>query len=382
MHSLILLFSLLTPSRVDDARLLPPGVSAKEASEGWIALFDGETTYGWKAQGPNKIDKGVLVFGGNTTASLETTTHFAAFELVVTYRYESNTGGFSIAYSEGQLNSSAKSDSLDGNFTDLKLTAPGCRKSGPLKLVTHPGTILFIKAIKIKPLELATIFNGKDLSGWKEIPGHKSKFSVTENGEINVKDGDGDLQTEAQWDDFILQLDVISNGDHLNSGVFFRCLPGRFWAGYEAQIRNEWQSTVKLKDETTHIGSLAEKDGTIELRVGRETKKLPKGQVESITHHRDKPIDFGTGALYNRLPARRVVSTDRQWFTLTVVAHGNHFAVWVNGYQTADFTDARPPNENARRGRRDGPGCISLQGHDPTTDLSFKNIRLVPLPKP
>ena len=50
-------------------------------------------------------------------------------------------------------------------------------------------------------------------------------------------------------------------------------------------------------------------------------------------------------------------------------------ATWVNGIQVADFTDTRPANTNARQGYRAEPGVISLQGHDPTTDLSFRNLR-------
>jgi hypothetical protein len=62
---------------------------------------------------------------------------------------------------------------------------------------------------------------------------------------------------------------------------------------------------------------------------------------------------------------------------MTVVAHGYHLATWVDGYQVADFTDTRPVDEtNARRGARKAPGIISIQGHDPTTDLSFRNIRV------
>ena len=65
---------------------------------------------------------------------------------------------------------------------------------------------------------------------------------------------------------------------------------------------------------------------------------------------RTKPVDYGTGGIYNRQEARKVVSTDNEWFTMTVVAHGNHIATWVNGYQTADFTDTRPTKTNARDG--------------------------------
>jgi hypothetical protein len=53
----------------------------------------------------------------------------------------------------------------------------------------------------------------------------------------------------------------------------------------------------------------------------------------------------------------------------------------VNGYQTADFTDERPLNQSARNGSKLDKGPLSLQGHDPTTDLNFRNIRIVELPK-
>ncbi len=67
--------------------------------------------------------------------------------------------------------------------------------------------------------------------------------------------------------------------------------------------------------------------------------------------------------------------------SMTVVAHGNHFAVWVNGYQTAEHSDNRPFNKSARKGRKDDKGPFSIQGHDPTTNLSFKNIRVSSYPK-
>jgi hypothetical protein len=94
-------------------------------------------------------------------------------------------------------------------------------------------------------------------------------------------------------------------------------------------------------------------------------------------------MDYGTGAIYRRQPARFQVAKDREWFTMTVAAHGNHMAVWVNGIQVTDWTDNRPPSDNARNGCKLnlGKGPISLQGHDPTTDLNFRNIRIAELPK-
>lgn len=360
--------------------LLPPGITMEKAFAGWIALYDGETNYGWKTAGDVKIDKGILTIGGSQEASLTTNSFFDAFELVIDYRLEGGKGNFSVKSGDGVAKHKENQTSSDA-FQHYTLKVPTSAKSGPVVIGVDAGTTLHIKSITLKPLGGKSIFNGKDLDGWKEIPGKKSKFTVTSAGEINVKDGNGDLQTIDQWDDFVLQLDIISNGDHLNSGVFFRCLPGEFWSGYEAQVRNEWQTTVKLKDGTTFTGSLTPKGDQYELKVGRQTKKFSKSDVESMTDLRDKPIDFGSGGIYHHCPARKVVTTDREYYTMTVIAHGNHLAVWVNGYETAEFTDNRPVKASARQGRKDSAGPLSIQGHDPTTDLSFKNIRIVPLAK-
>jgi hypothetical protein len=144
---------------------------------------------------------------------------------------------------------------------------------GPIVFSVPDGETLKLRSIKLKPLDLQPLFNGKDLTGWKEIKTDrtKSRFTVRPEGCLNVKNGPGDLQTEGQWADLVLQLDAYSNGDHLNSAVFFRSLPGQFWSSYEAQIRNQWQD-----------------------------------------NDRTKPVDYGTGGIYNRQPARKVVSSDRE----------------------------------------------------------------------
>ena len=91
-------------------------------------------------------------------------------------------------------------------------------------------------------------------------------------------------------------------------------------------------------------------------------------------------VDYGTGGIYRRMPAHKEVTKDNEWFTMTIIAHGRHMAVWVNGMQVTDWTDNRPLKDNARNGCRLEKGPISLQGHDATTDLSFRNIRIAELP--
>jgi hypothetical protein len=209
-------------------------------------------------------------------------------------------------------------------------------------LVPERGNVrLELRNLKLRPLDLRPLFNGKDLSGWKMFGGDRkrsaSKVELTPAGELHLTNGPGDLQTEEQFDNFVLQLQCKTNGKWLNSGVFFRCVPGQYQNGYEAQIHN--------------------------------------GYREDRTH----PVDFGTGAIYRRVPARKVVSNDGEWFTMTVAADGPHVATWVNGYQTVDWLDTRKPADNPRQGLRTAPGHLSLQGHDPTTDLLFRNLRIAQL---
>jgi len=202
------------------------------------------------------------------------------------------------------------------------------------------GPKVEVSEVKLRPLTLKPIFNGKDLDGWNIIPGHQSEFKVVD-GAINITNGNGQIETAGLYKDFVLQLDIISNGDHLNSGVFFRGPAGVFWKGYESQVRNEW-----VKDDRT------------------------------------RPVDFGTGGLYGDQEARKVVSTDYEWFQKTIICEGNHFAMWIDGYQACDYFDTRPvvDNGDGKNGFVPQAGTIHLQGHDPTTDLSFKNIVLQEYP--
>jgi hypothetical protein len=159
---------------------------------------------------------------------------------------------------------------------------------------------------------------------------------------IHVEHGGGQLETDQVYGNFILQADIRTNAEdpkrHPNSGIFFRGDPKAYWSGYESQIRNEYKD-----------------------------------------NDRAQPVDWGTGAIYNRSATRKVVPNDNEFFTKTIVAYGKHLAVWVNGYAVTDWEDTRPEDSDARKGARTGAGPISLQAHDPTTNLDFKNVRIVGL---
>lgn len=361
-------------------------LSAEELADGWILLFDGETLFGWEpaSQANWRVEDGAIAVSEGEKGLLVTTSPFADFELKADFRaaartnsgiflrtparptdpardcYEVNiaapdvspfpTGslvgrerGAEVAVSEAwqTFHVTARGGhfvvKVDGQ-TVLEYTDPAPLGRGLIGLQFNEGPVAF-RNVKLKPLGLEPIFNGRDLSGWTVYPGRQSVFSVNDDGHLHVRDGNGQLETEGRYGDFTLQLQCKVNGEHLNSGIFFRSIPGEFWQGYESQIHNGYR------------------DGD-----------------------RTRPIDCGTGGFYRRQDARRVVANDREWFHKTLIVAGPHMATWVNGYQVSDWTDPRDPDPNPRRGLRLEAGTISIQGHDPTTDLEFRNLRIAEMP--
>ncbi|MCX5757063.1 MAG: DUF1080 domain-containing protein [Candidatus Hydrogenedentes bacterium] len=343
-------------------------VSMSAVADEWINLFDKESLYGWTqfGQGNWSVADGNLVCDSGAGGWLASTSQFADFELVVKMRVEAD-GAAGLAFRAGLEGHPSENGSNwltiaepKGSTPDwhvIKVTANGTNVAATVDgkdanvlgggrargyigiLYYHKGKVM-VESARLRPLNMKPIFNGKDLSGWNAIPEHKSVFSVVD-GALNIKNGNGQIETAGTYKDFFFQADVFSNGDHLNSGIFFHGPVGIFWKGYEAQIRNQWEG-----DDRT------------------------------------KPVDFGTGGNYGNQPARKVVSSDREWFTYTIVCDGNHASLWLNGYLTSDFLDVRPQSlqKQGKEGYVPGPGTIHLQGHDPTTDLSFKNIVLQEYP--
>lgn len=364
-------------------------LTAKEASDGYLLLFDGETQLGWTAPDGSRwtVEEGVLKGPADKPGTLMTTTDFLDYELSFEYRLEKEMDGRLLVacamkakapefqaltlptkgFTAGWVRATVK---VQGGTipqflfrSEDNVNVSGERPFDDAKergRLAFSGKNIVLRNIKLKPLNARSLFNGKDLTGWKVfMPAkYKSKFAVTDKGELNVKDGPGDIQTEGKFGDFVLQLECVSNGKHLNSGIFFRCKPNEYQNGYEAQIRNQFTAE-------------ATQDYVVEDYDPMTHKLVEKRKVKSAA------VDFGTGSIYRRVPARKEASKDGAWFTLTLAAQGKHFATWVDGVQQVDWFDNRPSSDNPRTGFRAEAGHLSIQGHDPTTDLSFRNFRIV-----
>lgn len=380
-----------------DFEFVKPELSEEELRNGWVSLFDGSSLFGWRLD-PGaqwRVEEGSLVADSGDPNLLMYPFSFSDFEFRCDFKLEEsgNSGVFlrsaakisSVAKDTYELNicddhksfptasfveRAAVQDvpAVDGDWHSFHVVCDGeklvvkldnvmvhdltddtefGRRDGMIGLQYRKGRIEF-RNIFVKPLSGKDLFNGQDLTGWHDVPGSQSTFEV-QDGSIHAESGRGFLETDETFGDFVLHVEAnikdekaIADGRPANSGVFFRAMKGTEKDpsnGYEMQIQHDF------KDED-----------------------------------RKQPLDFGSGGIYRRLGARYIVTDNNQWFTETLIAQGNRIATFVNGYPVLQWVDDRVVEENPRKGQRTEAGHLSLQGHDPTTDLLFRSLRIHSLP--
>jgi hypothetical protein len=205
-----------------------------------------------------------------------------------------------------------------------------------------------------------SLFNGKDLSGWKsneEVPG---VFTV-ENGELKVSGGRAHLfyvgpNGEAKFRSFELKMKVKTTPGS-NSGVYIHTkYQDKGWpdAGYECQVNSTHTDPKKT-------GSLY---GVINILALLEGQKEPEGGK-----HIKVPL---------------APSKDDEWFDYDIKVEGKHITLKVNGEVTVDFIEPEgwdPAKELKNMpGRKLAEGTIAIQGHDPKSTTFYKDIYLKPMP--
>src|SRR5579875_325682 len=209
--------------------------------------------------------------------------------------------------------------------------------------------------VKLKPLTLQPVFDGTDLAGWKSvgtpppkpkgagllskmskvmIPAPKAKqaeWSVKNNAIVGVK-GPGQLESEAQYDNFVLRIAAPvpdQKNDHTKTAVILRGTAGQLASGYSIPL-----------DNTDRSGGVAG------LQHPRETLLLPGGTVYE-----------------------------------TIVADGRHIAVWMDGYPVTDWTDTRVDAPTPKTGARTAAGPIALEAPSGDSQVNIREVSLAALPK-
>lgn len=365
--------------------LLAMRLPSEDLSVGWIRLFDGQSMIGWRNAGNAnwRVEDGALVANVGDPGLLCTSVRFSDFELMLEYRGTdtTNSGVFlrtpavpkdpakdclelNIAppdnpFPTGSLVGRVKvSEQVDepesGEWHSLHALVDRERiqvwvngqqsvdyndttnlTAGLIGLQFRESSIRF-RNIQIRPITYA-ILPAKDLKDFSE-PAGEMKAELNNEGTLTLTGGKGHLELLQPHANCCIQFSAQTLASDVNSGLFFRCMPGEDMNGYECQLHHGF--------------------------------KLD----------RRRPVDSGTGAIFRRQNAKAVLSDESEKTYVTIVADGPLISTWVNGVQVVDYEDTRAPNDNPRKGLRTEAGTIMLQGHDANCKVRFDSLNICPLP--
>jgi hypothetical protein len=181
-----------------------------------------------------------------------------------------------------------------------------------------------------------TLFNGKDLSGWRlinetQVNGFKVVDGIMVNDPAQPAEGKhisyGNIRTDKEFEDFNLKLEVnVPEGS--NSGVYLRGM-------YEIQVYDSYK----------------------------------------------KPLDpHNMGAVYSRItPVVNAEKPAGSWQTLDITLCDRHATILLNGVKIIDNQPVFGPTGGAMKSDVFTPGPIYLQGDH--GKVSYRNIVLTPILK-
>src|SRR5438128_133369 len=180
------LFGLVLVSvyAADEKQAKPTPLTPNEIADGWILVFDGETTFGWTVEGDANVVDGVLELGGEKETRAMCTACFGDGEFLCDC---SGHGHISVASGKDAAGFDVISRDQNMFFKvqmqierDPQEKGVSLRKKGPgadykvaysgscvtFRVDAAAGQKVFLREAKVKPGGLKSIFNGKDLTGW------------------------------------------------------------------------------------------------------------------------------------------------------------------------------------------------------------------------
>jgi hypothetical protein len=185
-----------------------------------------------------------------------------------------------------------------------------------------------------------SLFNGKDLTGWKKAEENEDTIKVVD-GEIVIRGEvchlfyDGPVN-DANFKNFEWKCEVLTK-PNANSGMYFHTKYQRRGfprTGIEVQVNNTHRDPIKT-------GSL----------------------------YRIKNI-------MNNSPAK-----DNEWFTQHVIVDGRKVTVKIDDKIVNEFEETDSPQRERGRDRDVlSSGTFALQGHDPGSEVHYRKVLVKPLP--
>lgn len=365
--------------------LLEARLPTEELDLGWIRLFDGQSLLGWKSTGQVdwKVENGEIFASEGESGFLLTEVRFSDYEIELEFLADEKTNSGLFLRTSESVKDPAK-DCYEINIAPTdnpfptgsivgrakvseQVTAPEAEQwhslhalvdqdhiqvwvngqqaadykdtsgltAGKIGLQFREGPIRF-RNIRLRPIGYSVLPKAEK-SDWNE-PAGSIEATFTDAGTIKLKGGRGHIELLQPHANLCLQATALTLTENVNSGIFFRCIPGEDMNGYECQIHHGFKED------------------------------------------RRKAVDAGSGSIFRRQNAKAVLSDEGKPVHITIIADGPTFATWVEGVPVVAWTDTRAPNDNPRKGLRTEAGTIMLQGHDPASEVEFTALSISPLP--
>ena len=182
-----------------------------------------------------------------------------------------------------------------------------------------------------------SLFNGKDLSGWK----------VSENpGSVRVEDGK-----------------IVTNGRRAH------CF-------YVGKVRDHDFRNFEFKAE---VLCKANSNAGIYFHTKYQEKGWPSKGFEAqvcSAGYRDKRK---TGSLYAIKDVAKPPVGDDVWFDYHIIVKGKSVTIRINDKVVTEWTQPADYTPRQFKGRILDRGTFALQAHDPGSTVYFRNLRVKPL---
>ena len=182
-----------------------------------------------------------------------------------------------------------------------------------------------------------SLFNGKDLDGWKASEDSGSFTVVDGNLQVNGKRShlfyEGPVHNH-DFKNFHLRVELMTF-EHANSGVYFH---------------TEYQE------------------------VGFPDKGF---EVQVNTTHGDPKKTAGLYDVKDNFTPKEKVG---EWFTMEIIVQDKHVITKVNGEVVTDWTQEGDGPANPKHAKRFiDHGTFAIQGHDPGSKVLYRKIEVKPL---
>jgi|SRR5579885_267168 hypothetical protein len=362
-----------------------------EAEEGWLRLYDGTLT-GWSANGNWQTKEDALTSDMGDTRSIFTAYPLSDFVLKFDYRINATPSGATLrirASHDGEptesgyripLSDTVKdwpagsivkraaaqptfislntwhSVTVEANGNHIRVELDGrptadihddSSRAGYIGFESTRGAALDLRNLRARPLNVKQIFDGSDLSGWKNVPyqhqpskglfhvfsgsnkPHSADWSV-KSGAIHGEKGPGAIETESQYDNFVLQFRATANVDPNKKGVY---------------------PALSIRNQSGSIGT------GYPLGIGSHI-----GEIGSLARPR-KPVDNSKGDVLE-----------------TVIVNERSIFIFLNGTLSTAYHDTRPEAASLKQGARIGGGVLSLEIPEDAHAVDIKSLAAVSIP--